>query len=95
MGLKYTLIDMWANDQNGMIFSTSNQRILSTFNQRILSTSNQRILSTSNQRILYLTMLIVCRKNLSQSDRKDCKIITIEEEEKILFGGHPGSLLMF
>jgi hypothetical protein len=27
-------------------------------------------------------MLIVCRKNLSQSDLTDCKIITIEGEEK-------------
>jgi hypothetical protein len=26
-------------------------------------------------------MLIVCRKNLSQSDLMDCKIITIEREE--------------
>jgi hypothetical protein len=27
-------------------------------------------------------MLIVCRKNLSQSDHTDCKIIMIEGEEK-------------
>jgi hypothetical protein len=34
-------------------------------------------------------MLIVCRKNLSQSDHMDCKIITIEGEEKgFLVGSH-------
>jgi hypothetical protein len=38
--------------------------------------------STSNYKILYLTVLIVCRKNLSQSDHTGCKIITIEGEEK-------------
>jgi hypothetical protein len=32
-------------------------------------------------------MLIVCRKNLNQSDLTDCKIITIEEEEKVLLVG--------
>jgi hypothetical protein len=36
---------------------------------------------------LYLTMLIVCTKNLNQSDRLDCKIITIEEEEKVFLVG--------
>jgi hypothetical protein len=30
-------------------------------------------------------MLIVCRKNLSQSDLMDCKIITIEGEEKVFW----------
>jgi hypothetical protein len=50
--------------------------------------------STSNYMIFYLTMLIVCNKNLSQSDLTDCKIITIEGEEKV-FGGEPGSLSMF
>jgi hypothetical protein len=54
---------MWGNDQNEMIFSTSNYKIL------------------------YLTMLIVCRKNLSQSDLTDCKIITIEGEEKVFWWG--------
>jgi hypothetical protein len=61
MGLKYVLIDMWANDQNEMMFSTSNRKII------------------------YLTMLIVCRKNLTQSDHMDCKIITIEGEGKKSF----------
>jgi hypothetical protein len=27
-------------------------------------------------------MLIVCRKNLNESERTDCKIITIEGEDK-------------
>jgi hypothetical protein len=61
--LKHVLIDMWANDQNEMM------------------------LSTSNHKILYLTMLIVCRKNLSQSDVTDCKIIAIEGEEKVFWWG--------
>jgi hypothetical protein len=34
---------------------------------------------------LYLTMLIVCRRNLSQSDLMDCKIITIEGEKKFFW----------
>jgi hypothetical protein len=32
-------------------------------------------------------MPIVCRKNLSQSDLTDCKIITIEGEEKVFLVG--------
>ena len=40
--------------------------------------------STSNCKILYLTMLIVSRKNLNQSNLIDCKIIIIEGEEKVL-----------
>jgi hypothetical protein len=32
-------------------------------------------------------MLIVCRKNLSQSDLMDCKIITLEGEEKVFLVG--------
>jgi hypothetical protein len=40
-------------------------------------------------------MLIVCKQNLSQSDRTDCKIITIEGEKKALFGGESGLLSMF
>jgi hypothetical protein len=40
-------------------------------------------------------MLIVCRKNLSQSDRMDCKIITIEGEEKVFFGGELELLSIF
>jgi hypothetical protein len=39
--------------------------------------------STSNRKILYLTMLIVCRKNLSQSGLTDCKIKTIEGKEEV------------
>jgi hypothetical protein len=42
--------------------------------------------STSNHKILYLNMLIPCRKDLSQSDRTNYKIITIEEEKKFLVG---------
>jgi hypothetical protein len=40
-------------------------------------------------------MPIGCRKNLSQSELTDCKVITIEGENKIKFGGEPGSLSMF
>jgi hypothetical protein len=54
---------MWGNDQNEIMFFTSNRKIL------------------------YLIMLIVCRKNLSQSDLTDCKIITIKEEEKFFGQG--------
>jgi hypothetical protein len=43
------------------------------------------IFSTSNYKILYLAMLIDCRKNLNQSDLMDCKIITIEGEEKVFW----------
>jgi hypothetical protein len=32
-------------------------------------------------------MLIVCRKNLSQSDLTDYKIITIEKEEEVFLVG--------
>jgi hypothetical protein len=32
-------------------------------------------------------MLTVCKKNLSQSDHMDCKIITIEGEEKVFLVG--------
>jgi hypothetical protein len=42
---------------------------------------------TSNCKILHLIVLIVRRKNLSQSDLMDCKIITIEEEEKAFLVG--------
>jgi hypothetical protein len=65
LGLKYVLIDMWGNDQNEMMFSTSNHKIL------------------------YFTMLIVCRKYLTQSDLMDCKIITNEGEEKVFLVGSP------
>jgi hypothetical protein len=39
-------------------------------------------------------MPIVCRKNLTQSDHMDCKIITIEGEEKV-FGREPWLFSMF
>jgi hypothetical protein len=71
MGLKYVLIDMWVNDQNEMMFFTSNRKII------------------------YLIMLIVCRKNLSQSDHMDCKIITIEGEEKVFWVGSHGCFQCF
>jgi hypothetical protein len=57
--MKYVLIDMWGNDQNEMIFSTSNNKIL----------------------------LIVCRKNLNESDCTDCKIITTKGEGIIFWWG--------
>jgi hypothetical protein len=41
---------------------------------------NELYFSTSNCKIMYLTMTIVCRKNLNQSNLMDCKIITIEGE---------------
>jgi hypothetical protein len=44
---------------------------------------------------LYLTMLIVCRKNLNQSDLMDCKIITFEGDEKVLLVGSPGCCQCF
>ena len=34
-------------------------------------------------KILYLTMPIVCRKNLTQNVLMDCKIITLEGDEKV------------
>jgi hypothetical protein len=40
-------------------------------------------------------MLIVCRKNVSQSDHMDCKIITIEGEEKVFFVGSHGCFQCF
>jgi hypothetical protein len=42
--------------------------------------------STFNCKILYLTILLVCRNNCSQSNHLDCKIITIEGEETFLVG---------
>jgi hypothetical protein len=51
---------------------------------------NEMMFSTSNHKTLYLTMLIVCTKNLSQSDHMDCKIITIEGEEKVFLVGSHG-----
>ena len=42
--------------------------------------------STSNHMILYLTMQIVCKKNLNQSDLMDCKIITLKGEEFFWWG---------
>jgi hypothetical protein len=48
---------------------------------------NEMMFSTSNRKILYLTILIVCRKNLNQRDLTDCKIITIEGGKKVLLVG--------
>ena len=45
------------------------------------------IFSTSNQKILYLTMPIVRRKNLSQTDLMDCKTKTLEVQEKLFLMG--------
>jgi hypothetical protein len=49
----------------------------------------KRCFSTSNSKVLYLTMPIVGRKNLSQSDFMDSKIITTEAEEKVYFDMKP------
>jgi hypothetical protein len=51
--------------------------------------------SISNRKILNFTLLIVCRKNLTQSDLTDCKIITIEEEENIFLVGSLGCFQCF
>jgi hypothetical protein len=40
---------------------------------------------TFNHKILYLTILIVCRKNLGHSEYMDCKIIRIEGKEKVFW----------
>jgi hypothetical protein len=40
-------------------------------------------------------MPIVCRKNLSQSDLTDCKIITIKREEKVFMVGSLDSCQCF
>jgi hypothetical protein len=40
-------------------------------------------------------MLIVCKQNLNQSDHTDCKIITIEGEEKAFLVGNPGCFQCF
>jgi hypothetical protein len=50
---------------------------------------NEMMISTFNCKNLYLIMLIVCRKNLCQSDRMDCKIMTIEVEEKVFLMESP------
>ena len=44
-------------------------------------------LSTFNHKILNRTISIVCRKNLTQSDHMDCKIITIEGKKIAFFLG--------
>jgi hypothetical protein len=49
--------------------------------------------STSNRKILYIP--VVCRKNSSQRDCTDWRIITIEGEEKVIFVGVAGLLSMF
>jgi hypothetical protein len=40
-------------------------------------------------------MLIVCKKNLSQSDLMDCKIITFQGEEKVFLVGSHGYFQCF
>jgi hypothetical protein len=40
-------------------------------------------------------MLIVCRKNLSQIDLTDCKIITIEKEGNTFLVGSPNCCQYF
>jgi hypothetical protein len=47
----------------------------------------KRCFFTSNHKILHFTVLILCKKNLSQSDCMDYKIITIEGEEKVFWWG--------
>jgi hypothetical protein len=45
--------------------------------------------STSNYKILYLIMLTICRKNLTQRDLMDCR------SRKCIIGGEPELLSMF
>jgi hypothetical protein len=45
------------------------------------------LFSTFNRKILNLTIPIVCKKNLNQSDYTDCKIIIIGGEEKVFLMG--------
>jgi hypothetical protein len=47
-----------------------------------------------NYKILYLTILIVCRKNLSDNENMDCKIIVIEGEKKVFLMGSRGEKLV-
>jgi hypothetical protein len=51
--------------------------------------------STFNRKILYLTIPTICRKNLTQSDFMDCKIATIEGEEKVCLVGNPNRCQYF
>jgi hypothetical protein len=37
---------------------------------------------TFNRKILYLAIVVVCRKKLTERDRTDCKIVIVEEEEE-------------
>jgi hypothetical protein len=48
---------------------------------------NETIFSTFNRKILGLTIPIVCKKNLSQNDHTNCKIITIVGEDKVFLVG--------
>jgi hypothetical protein len=58
---------------------------------------NEMFVFYCKHKILYLTMLIVCRENLSHSDHTNCKIIKIEGKWKVFlvqspnqfFGEHP------
>jgi hypothetical protein len=45
--------------------------------------------STFNHKILNLTIPVVCRKNLNQSDHTDCKIITIDGNKRVSFVKSP------
>jgi hypothetical protein len=51
--------------------------------------------STFNYKILNLTIPIVCIKKISKSNRMDCKIITIEEEENVFLVGSLGCCQCF
>jgi hypothetical protein len=55
----------------------------------------KRSFSTFNSKILGVTILVVCKKGLTQTYLTDCKTITIEGEEKIFFGGLLQLLSMF
>ena len=46
-------------------------------------------ISISSSKILCLAILIVCRKDLNHSDRRDCEFITIEGEQRNFFCGVP------
>jgi hypothetical protein len=47
------------------------------------------------RKILYLTIIIICKKNLGQSGHTDCKILTIKWEKQVFVGGVPRLLSMF
>jgi hypothetical protein len=51
-----------------------------------MKTKMKWFFSTSTNKALYLIILILCRKNLNQSDHMDYKIITIEGGFIFIFG---------